>query len=168
MHRKMCARTRLHFGEGLVAAHRFGRCHLLLRYAGADHVEPIERGFGGDLLLKPLELEAGLFDGERKVLADFVLIDDFADPHADLVAAGERAVLDAGTDFLQFLLRRLQQCLALIPTQIALIQVATVPASPASDTEPASWRSTTSASAENVFVALAKLMTASECPAPWS
>jgi hypothetical protein len=29
------------------------------------------------------------------VLADFVLVEAFADPHADLAAAGERAVLDA-------------------------------------------------------------------------
>src|SRR5260370_37861073 len=105
------------FGQLFVAAHRFGGCHLLLGYAGADRVESIERGFGGDLWLKPMELEAGLFDGERKVLADFVLVEDFADPHADLVATGERAVLDAGADFLQFLLRRLEQRLALVRTE---------------------------------------------------
>src|SRR5258708_33376851 len=105
-----------HYRRLLVARHRFGRGHPLLRYPCADHVGSIERGFGGDLWLKPMELEAGLFDGERKVLADFVLVEDFADPHADLVATGERAVLDAGADFLQFLLRRLEQRLALVRT----------------------------------------------------
>ena len=50
------------------------------------------------------------------MLADFVLVEDLADPHADLVAAGERAVLDAGADFPQFLLGRLEQRLALVRT----------------------------------------------------
>jgi hypothetical protein len=36
-----------------------------------------------------MELEAALFDGECKVFADFVLVDDLADSDADFVATGE-------------------------------------------------------------------------------
>jgi hypothetical protein len=67
---------------------------VFLRYAGADDVEPVERPFSGDLILQPLKLEAGLLDRERKVLTNFVLVEDFADPNADFVAPGERSVLD--------------------------------------------------------------------------
>lgn len=106
MHRKMCADPALQamvdrtdvqidgfhraerpldFGERFVAAHRLGRCYLLLRNTGADDVEPIERGFGGDFWFQPLELEpalldAELLDAERKVLADFEPVEDLADP----------------------------------------------------------------------------------------
>jgi hypothetical protein len=41
--------------------------HLFLRDAGADHVDPIERGLGGDLLFEPLQLKAALFDAECKM-----------------------------------------------------------------------------------------------------
>ncbi len=54
-----------------------------------------------------MELKVALLDGECKVFADFVLVEDLAHPNADFVAADERAVLDAGTDFLEFLLGRL-------------------------------------------------------------
>ena len=44
----------LDLGERLVTAHRIGRRHLFLRYAGADDVDAIERRFRGDLLLEAL------------------------------------------------------------------------------------------------------------------
>jgi hypothetical protein len=53
------------------------------------------------------------------VLTDFVFVDNLADPNPDFIATGERAVLDTGTDSFQFLLRRLQQRLALVRTQPA-------------------------------------------------
>ena len=70
------------------------------------------------------ELEAALLDGERKVLADFVFVEHLTDPHADLVAPGERAVVDAGPDLLQFLLGRLQQRLAFVRAQLRQIDIA--------------------------------------------
>lgn len=100
--------------ECFVAAHRLGRAHLLLRRAGADDIEPIEGRFGGDLLIQPLERKAALLDVEREVLTDFVFVDDFADPHSDLVTPGERAVLDAPLNLLQFPLARCEQRLALV------------------------------------------------------
>jgi len=109
----------LDFSERSVTAHCVGRGHLVLRYAGADDVEPIERRFGADLFLEPMELEAGLLDREREVFTDLVLVDNLADPDPDFVATGERSVLDEGTDFLQFLLGRLEQRLALVPAQLA-------------------------------------------------
>jgi hypothetical protein len=48
------------------------------------------------------------------VLADFVLVHDFADPHADLLASDERAVLDASLDLMKFLLGCREQRLALV------------------------------------------------------
>ena len=47
----------LDFGECFVAAHRLVGGHQLLRYAGTDQVQPIERGFGGDPLLEPMEID---------------------------------------------------------------------------------------------------------------
>jgi hypothetical protein len=85
--------------------------------------ESIERRFSGDLCLQPSELELALLDGERKVLAGFVLVENFADPHPDFVTTYERPVLDPGADFLQFLLRRLQQRLALMRTEFPEIDI---------------------------------------------
>jgi hypothetical protein len=51
------------------------------RYVGADGRQA--KGMGDPLW-------RGVSGRCAKVLADFVLVDDFADPHADLVAAGER------------------------------------------------------------------------------
>src|SRR6202021_3939395 len=102
---------------------RLGRGHLFLRYAGADDVESVERGFGGDLLLEALEGKAALLDGECKVLSDFVLVDDLTDPHADLVAAGKRAVLDTCLDLLQFLLGGCEKRRAFVRAQFPQIDI---------------------------------------------
>lgn len=57
------------FGERFVSAHRLGGLHLLLRYAGADDVDAIERRFRGDFLAaQPMELKAVVLNGERQEL----------------------------------------------------------------------------------------------------
>jgi hypothetical protein len=43
------------------------RVHLLFRYAGADQVDAIEHGLGGDLRREPMELKVSLFDRGRNL-----------------------------------------------------------------------------------------------------
>src|ERR1035438_4708441 len=53
--------------------------------AGADHVDPVEGGLGGDLLLVAAPGEGGAGDLGDEVLADLVLADHLPDPYPDLV-----------------------------------------------------------------------------------
>jgi hypothetical protein len=72
-------------------------------HAGADHVEAVQGGLGGDLVLVTAEAERGVVDLADEVLADLVLVDDLADPLADPGGAPQPARGHRGPDFLQVL-----------------------------------------------------------------
>src|SRR6266496_2389416 len=114
----------LDFTQRLVAAHSLGCAHLLLREAGADHVDAIERRLGGDLLLTQREVEAGILDREFEVLGDLVLVDDATGPHADLPRAAQVAALHHRADLLELLRRRLEERLSPVGAKLAELRVA--------------------------------------------
>jgi hypothetical protein len=79
---------------------------------GAQHVEPIQRGFLGDLGLLARHGQAGIGDDDLEVLAGVVLVDHLADGDPDLCGAGQPPGLHAGDDGGEQLLGGLQQVLA--------------------------------------------------------
>ena len=99
------------FGKSLVAAHRLGRVHLLLGHAGADDVDAIERGFGGDRGDVAGELQIVVGDGELEVLGDLAPAKHGSDGQADPVSAPKRlaGAPDAGLDADEFLLGGVEQ-----------------------------------------------------------
>ena len=58
---------------------------------GADHIDPVQRGFGGYFLLVAAVAEDAIGDLPGEMLADLVLADDFPDPDPDLVRVLEPA-----------------------------------------------------------------------------
>jgi hypothetical protein len=74
--------------------------------AGAQHVDAIEGGFGGDLRGLALERDIVVRDGNGEVLGHFIAVDHGADRERDLVLAAQRlvgapdAILNGGQFFL--------------------------------------------------------------------
>jgi hypothetical protein len=56
---------------------------------GADHVDSVEAGLGGDVVLVPAERESAVADLADEVLAGFMLADDFPGRYPDLVLVCE-------------------------------------------------------------------------------
>src|ERR1022692_2347376 len=71
--------------EVLVGGDHGGGVHGARGDAGADHVDPVERSLGGDLLLIAAPGEGGAGDLGDEVLGDLVLSDGLPDPDPDLV-----------------------------------------------------------------------------------
>ncbi len=68
-----------------------------IAHRGADDVDAVQRGFGGDAVVLALEAESAWPDVQLEVLGDLVLIDDLTHAHADLVlAAGELGLHQRG------------------------------------------------------------------------
>src|SRR5450631_2375794 len=111
--------------ERLVVPDRIGRGHLFFWYAGADHIDAIERGFGADLILQPTEVEVLIADLEREVLTDLVFVEHATDPKADRRLPLEPAALDAGAYALKLQLGRFQQRLTLVRAQLGQLRIAT-------------------------------------------
>ena len=84
--------------EVLVGGHDAGSVELAGRYGGAQHVEPVEGGLGADLVLPPCHGQAGIGDGDLKVLAGLVLADHLAHLDADVRGAGQPPGGHAGGD----------------------------------------------------------------------
>ena len=84
---------------------------------GAQHVEPVERGLGLDLLGLALVGEGAVGDLELEVLGDLVLVDHAPDALPDRAGVGvvqaTAGVRDRCCDLVQFALGRGEQVLAL-------------------------------------------------------
>ncbi len=86
IHGLQAAEGPFHRTQPLVGAHRAGTVELALRQAGADHVEAVEPGLGGDgSLIAPIGEDTVVVDGPREVLRHLVLADDL--PLPDLPGA---------------------------------------------------------------------------------
>ena len=118
------AESALHFGQAFVVQDGGFGAHLGLGDGGADHIEAVERRFGGDALFIDAEGEGRMLDIEIEVLFHLVLADDLASAQADLIAPGEPAGGDPVRDFLKRALRRLDQVLALGRAQLRKLRVA--------------------------------------------
>jgi len=103
----------LHLAEPLVGEDHPVRVHALGCDAGADDVEPIEGGLGGDGLGAPLIAEGPLRDDELEVLGHLVAVLDPADPHPDGRGAAQRPACHGGGDAREVGLGGDQQRLAL-------------------------------------------------------
>ena len=91
-----CAERALDIGQPLVVEHSLLGAHVGFGDAGADHVETIECGLGGDTLVVDGVHERAVLDIEVEVLGDLVSADHLADPHADLGRAFEASTRNAG------------------------------------------------------------------------
>ena len=92
----------LDVGELLVIQDRGFGAHVAGRNAGADHIETIERGFGGHAPVIDRKAEGAILDVEIEVLGDFIFADHLADPYTDLIAACEAAGHHHGLDLVEF------------------------------------------------------------------
>src|SRR5262249_30600808 len=99
--------------EVLVGADHAGCVQVGGGGGGAQHVDPIERGFGVDLGLTAGDGQAGVGDGDLNVLAGVVLVDHLAGGDPDLRRSGQPSRLHAGDNGGQQPFGRLQQVLAL-------------------------------------------------------
>ena len=102
----------IHVFEVLVGGDHGGRVELVRGDGGAQHVEPVEGGFGVDLVLLAGHGQAVIGDGDGEVLAGLVPADHFAGLDPDLAGALQAACLDPGDDGGEQLLGRGQQVLA--------------------------------------------------------
>src|SRR6185437_2859676 len=84
--------------EVLVGGDHGGGVELVSGDGGAQHVEPVEGGFGVDLVLLAGDGQAGVGDRDAEVLAGLVCADHLADLDADRPGAGQPARLDPGDD----------------------------------------------------------------------
>src|SRR6266567_2820040 len=75
--------------EVLVGGDHGGRTEDVAGDAGADHVDPVEGGLGGDLVLVAAPGEPAGPDVGDEVLGHFVVGDDLPDPYPDLVRVGQ-------------------------------------------------------------------------------
>ena len=75
----------LHLGQPLIVQHGGLRAHVRFRDAGADHIQAIEGCFGRNALLIDAEGEPAVLNVEIEVLANLVLVEDLANPDADLI-----------------------------------------------------------------------------------
>src|ERR1019366_1707804 len=101
-----------HPGQTLVGGHDFGGVHYLGRHGGADDVQPVQGGLGGDGLGVALVAEGVVGDGQGVVLGHLVPADDFADPHPDLAGTVQAPGNHGGDDLGQFRVGGFQQCQA--------------------------------------------------------
>ena len=67
-------------------------------HRGAQHVDPVEHGFGVDLVLLTGDRQAVIGDGDGGVLAGLVPGDHLADLDPDVSGALQAACLDAGDE----------------------------------------------------------------------
>src|SRR5207253_4572037 len=84
--------------EVLVGGHHGGRVQLAGGDGGAEHIEPVQDGFGVDLILLAGDGQAVIGDGDGEVLAGLVPADHLADIDPDGPGAGELAGLDPGDE----------------------------------------------------------------------
>ena len=73
-----------------------GRVELVGVNVGAQHVDAVQGGFGGDLVVAAFDGQAGVGDGVVEVLGHLVFVDHLADRDADGVTAGQPAGGDPG------------------------------------------------------------------------
>ena len=106
------AELAFHMGEVLVGDDGGGRVELGGGHRGAEHVDAIERGLGGDLVSPPGQGQAGVGDGHVEVLGHLELVDQFAGFEADLVSPGQAPVGHGGHEWGQQGLGGGQQLLA--------------------------------------------------------
>ena len=99
--------------EVLVGGDHGGAVELAGGNGGAQHVEPVQGGFGVDPGLIALDGEADVGDGHGEVLAGLVLADHLAHLDPDRPSAGQPSGLDAGDEGGEQLLGGGQQVLAL-------------------------------------------------------
>jgi hypothetical protein len=81
-------------------------------HAGADHVDPVEGGLAGDLVLVAPPGEGRTGDLGDEVLGDLVLADHLADPYPDLVRVFQPPGIHRRLDLGQVVLGGGQQVLA--------------------------------------------------------
>jgi hypothetical protein len=81
-------------GEVLVGEHHGGGVELVGGHAGAEHVDAVQPGLGGDPGLVAGDRQRIVGDGHLEVFGHLVRVDDLADLDPDLV----RAVEPAGRD----------------------------------------------------------------------
>ena len=82
--------------ESLVAQHHIVVGEGVGGQAGAQHVDAVEGGLGGDGVLVAAEGERVLGDGDGEVLGHLERVDHLADPQPDGVLAAQRPTLTAG------------------------------------------------------------------------
>ena len=75
--------------QRLVGLHRGAGAERVRGEAGADHVDPVQGGLGGDLVLVTPPGQALLGDLDDKVLGDFLLVDHLAHGQGDGVLAAQ-------------------------------------------------------------------------------
>ena len=90
----------------LVGADDIGCGEFALGDAGAEHVDAVERGLGGDLVLLALEAEGGVADLDLEMLAHPPAVPDLADGEPDRRLAGKRALVNPVLDLAQGALGR--------------------------------------------------------------
>ena len=112
VNRLEAAKSPFHDREFLIGGHGVLRAEALGRYAGAHHVEAIERRLGLDLFLFAFIFKIGLCDGQREMLCHFVPVDDFAYAKGNVLLATQRSALSPcgfGDGLKQLLLGGVQQ-----------------------------------------------------------
>src|SRR5664280_3189214 len=85
-------------GQGLVGRHDLGGVHLLGADGGADDVDPVQGGLGGDLVLVAGGGEPVVGDVQGVVLGHLVPTDDLPDPDPDLGGTGQAPGSHSGDD----------------------------------------------------------------------
>jgi len=76
--------------ERRVGLHHLGSGHLVCSQRGADHVDPVESGFGRDRLLLAGEAEAPFAGLQGEVRSHLVAVDDASGAQADLARITSR------------------------------------------------------------------------------
>ena len=74
----------------LVGFHRRTGAECVRGQAGADHVDSVQRGLGGDLVLILTPRQAIIGDVDDEVLGHLLGVDDLAHRQDDLVLAAQR------------------------------------------------------------------------------
>ncbi len=80
----------LHVLQRLVGGHRAAGAQRICREAGADDVDPVQRGFGGDLILIAPPGQALVGDVHDEVPGDLLGVDHLAHGQGDGVFAAQR------------------------------------------------------------------------------
>ena len=94
----MCRKSRSTYLRFLYAADHGGGVEFVCGDGGAQHVEPVQGGFGVDLVLPSFDGQGGIGDGNGEVLAGLVPADHLADLDPDGPGAGKPAGGHAGDD----------------------------------------------------------------------
>ena len=82
-----------HQGQTPVSPHAVGSRQPFGRLTGPDHIDPIQKLFFLDCGFIPCPRQVAVTDRQSKMFSHFVMVDNFADPHADI---GRRLRLPAG------------------------------------------------------------------------